>query len=142
MQSNRALDEIQTTVIYSRVMLVAVTSECSVRGLSVKPGLEHWQTVQAQIRRCITRRLIRICTVFLNNRKLKINSNSLTSTFRTIFPAYTKRQSTHHCCQCFDSLTAILSWLSNCAYCPPFIIIPFFVKYLRANGQFACAKLN
>ena len=39
---------IQATVIYSRAILVAVTSECR---LSVKPGLGHWQTEQTQIRR-------------------------------------------------------------------------------------------
>ena len=30
MKPNRALDEIQVTVIYNRASLVAVTSECSV----------------------------------------------------------------------------------------------------------------
>ena len=36
MYSNRALDEIQITLIYSRAILVAVTSECSVKGVVCK----------------------------------------------------------------------------------------------------------
>ena len=42
------------------------------RGLSVKPGLGHWQTVQAQIRCCKTGHLIRVCIVCLNYRKLRV----------------------------------------------------------------------
>ena len=45
------------------------------RKLSAKPGLghpEHWQTVQTEIRRRRTRRLIRVCTVCLNYRKLRV----------------------------------------------------------------------
>ena len=45
--------------------------------------------------------LIRVCTVCLNNRKLRVKWTVL-SPFRTIFPAYTQWQSTHQCCQCFD----------------------------------------
>ena len=48
------------------------------------------------------RRLIRVCTVCLNYRTLRVERNSLKSPFRTIFPAYTYRQSTHQYCQCFD----------------------------------------
>ena len=61
--------------------------------LKPEPGLilGHCQTVQTQIRRRRTRRLIRACTVCWNSLK-----------FRTIFPAYTQRQSTHQCCQYFD----------------------------------------
>ena len=116
MKSNRALDEIQVTVINIR-SLVAVTSECSVRGLSVKPGLGHWQTAQTQIRRRRTRHLIRVCTVCFNYRKLRIKRNSLTSRFKTIVPAYTKRQSTHQCCQYFD-LSVEVSPINvyNCNY--------------------------
>ena len=58
--------------------------------LSVKPGLGHWQTVQTQIRRRWTQRLIRVCTVCFNYRKLRIKLNSLAFPFRTIFPAYTR----------------------------------------------------
>ena len=36
MLSNRALDEIQVTFIYSRAILVAVTSECSVKRVICK----------------------------------------------------------------------------------------------------------
>ena len=73
------------------------------RGLFVKPRLGHWQTVQTQIRCFRMWHLIRVCTVCLNNRKLRFNWNSLNSPFRTIFPAYTPRQSTLLCCQYFDS---------------------------------------
>ena len=62
-------------------------------------GLGHWQTVQIQIRRHKTRRLIRICTVCFNYKKLRVKLNSLKSPFRTSFPAYTQR---HYWCQCFD----------------------------------------
>ena len=51
MTLNCALDEIPVNVINSYAILVAVTSECSVKGLSVKPGLKHWQTLQIRIRR-------------------------------------------------------------------------------------------
>ena len=79
-------------------------------GLSVKPGLAHlghWQTVQTQIRHRM-RCLIRVCTVCSNYRKLRVKWNSLKFPFRTIFPANTKRQSTHQCCQCFDLLLLLL----------------------------------
>ena len=59
--------EIQGTVIYSRAILVAVTSECRVQA-----RLEHCQTVQTQIRRRRTRRLIRACTVCLNYWKFRV----------------------------------------------------------------------
>ena len=44
--------------------------------------------------------LIRVCTVCLNYRKLKVKWNL--NLFRTIFLANSWRQSTHQCCQCFD----------------------------------------
>ena len=99
------LYEIQMTVIYSHTILVAVTSECPVKKLSAKPGLEHWQTVQTQIRRRSTRRLIRVCTVCLNYRKLRVDWNSLMSPFRTRSSGpfiYAQRQSTHQYSQYFD----------------------------------------
>ena len=52
--------------------------------------------VQTQIRSRI------LCNVCLNYRKFRIEGNSLKFPFRTIFPAYTQRQSTHQCCQCFN----------------------------------------
>ena len=58
------------------------------RGLSVKLGLGHWQTVQTQIRRRRTWRLIRICIVCLNYRKLRVKWNDCKFPFRTIFPAH------------------------------------------------------
>ena len=44
MKSNRALDEIQGTVIYSRIILVAVRSECCVKRVTSKTwtGLSAW----------------------------------------------------------------------------------------------------
>ena len=70
------------------------------RVLSV-PGLGHWghwQTVQTQIRCRSMQHLIRVCTICLNYRKIRAEWNSLV---RTVFPAYTLRQSIHQCCQCF-----------------------------------------
>ena len=70
------------------------------RGLSVKPGLSsvlgRWQTVQPKSD---------ACTACLNYRKLRVKWNSLLSPFRTIFPAYTQRQSTHQCCWCFHYIS-------------------------------------
>ena len=75
------------------------------RGLSVKPGLGHSglrHTVQTQIRRYITWRLIRMCTVCLNYRNLRVKCNSLKYPFRTFVSAYTQKQASHQCRQCFD----------------------------------------
>ena len=84
------------------------------RALSVKPGLGRWQTVQTQIRRRTVRRLIRVCTVCVNHRKIRAKWNSLKSPFRTIFPAYTQRQTTHLYYQCFDFVSyRLLSCTSN-----------------------------
>ena len=52
--------------------------------------LEHWQTVQTLIR---SRRMIRVCTVCLSYRNLRVKGNSLKFPFRTIFPTYNQRQS-------------------------------------------------
>ena len=61
----------------------------------------------------IKQHLLRVCTVCLNYRKLKVKWNSVQSPFRNIFPAYTQRQSTHQCCQYFDSRSMWypLKWL-------------------------------
>ena len=48
-------------------------------GSPVKPGLGHWQTLQTKITHHRMRRLIRVCTVLLNYRKLRVKSP-----FRTI----------------------------------------------------------
>ena len=85
--------EFHVRVIYRRVILV--TSECRVKWVSVKPGLGYWQTVQTQIRRHRTRRLIMFCTVCLTYGKLRIKWKSFKSPFRTIFQTYTQRQLTH-----------------------------------------------
>ena len=55
--------------------LVAVTSEYIVKRIicTIWTGvLGHLQTVQTQIRRLRTRCLIRVCTVYLNYRKLRV----------------------------------------------------------------------
>ena len=54
----------------------AVKPQHKERGLSVKPGLRHWQTVQTQIRRHRIRCLIRVCTTCLNYRKLRVKRKS------------------------------------------------------------------
>ena len=61
------------------------------RGFSVKPRLGHWQTVKTQIRCHRMQLLIKLCTVGLNYRKLRVKWNSLTPAFRIIFPTYTQR---------------------------------------------------
>ena len=73
--------------------------QCQERGLS---GLGRWQTVPTKIRGCRMWCLIRVCTVCLKYRKLKIKWNNLKSLLRTYFSAYTQRQSTHQCSQGFD----------------------------------------
>ena len=82
-----SLYEIQVTVIYSRAILVTLTSECSLKRVICKTwtGLTH--TLQTQIRRRIMWRLIRVCTVFLNYGMLRFKWNNLKSPFRTIFLA-------------------------------------------------------
>ena len=75
------LYEIQETIIYSRAILITVISaqgcQCRVKRVIVEPAFGHWQTVQTQIRRRRTRCLIRVCTVCLDYRKLKVKWNSL-----------------------------------------------------------------
>ena len=81
------LYEIQVTVIYSRAILVTLTSESNLKRVICKTwtGLTH--TLQTQIRRRIMWRLIRVCTVFLNYGTLRFKWNNLKSPFRTIFLA-------------------------------------------------------
>ena len=88
-------------VIYSRAILVAVTSVLLLEGY-LWDILGHWWTVQTQIKRRRMRHLISVITVCLNYRKLTVEWNSLKSPFRTIFPAYIWKQSTHQYRQCFD----------------------------------------
>ena len=57
-----------------------------------------------------TRRLIRVCTVCWNYKKLWVKWNSRKSPFRNIFQAYIQRESTYQCSQCFDFfLSAVTS---------------------------------
>ena len=76
--SNRTSDEIQVTVIYSHTNLVAVTSECSYL-LNLGWGIGKMQT---QIRCCRVLRLIMVCTVCLNIRKLRVQDHLSWSTLR------------------------------------------------------------
>ena len=64
------LYELQLKVIYSHAILVTVTQSAMWKRLSVKPGLGHWQTVQTQISKMGC--LIKVCTICLNYKKLKI----------------------------------------------------------------------
>ena len=85
---------------------VAVTSVL----LIVKRGLGrlgHWQTVQTQIRRRITRRLISVFTVCLNDRKLWVEWNNLKSP-----PILLSETIDPDCCRCFDLLN----------FCQPFYL--------------------
>ena len=79
-----SLYEIQVTVIYSRAILVTVTSECRVKRVICKTWMGHWQTVKTHIRRHRTRRLIMVCTVCLNHRKVRVKWNSVKSSSRII----------------------------------------------------------
>ena len=78
------LYEIQVIVIYSRAIVrnpgncylqLRYSFTCDVRvpckALSVKPGLGHWQTEKTKIRSLSARRLIRVCAVCFNYRKLR-----------------------------------------------------------------------
>ena len=75
--------------LFIAMLFLSLWRQCTMyRGLSVKLGLGHWQTVQTQIRRHRTWRLIRICIVCLNYRKLRVKWNDFKFPFRTIFPAH------------------------------------------------------
>ena len=68
-----------------RLILVCIVCQCPSQRFTDIPlyyrpsSLGQWQTVQSQIRR-----LIRVCTVCLNNWKLGVKWNCLISPFRTI----------------------------------------------------------
>ena len=90
----RGLYEKQVSVIYSRAILVAVTSGCSVRRVICKIWTDTLtNSTDPERKVCLNYR----------NKKIRVKWNSLKSTFRTIFPACTQQQSSHHCCQCLDS---------------------------------------
>ena len=95
------IDQCIQTALIATLFLSLWRQSAVERGLSVKSGLGHWQTVQTQISRRM-RRLVWFCTVCLDYKKLVIKWNNLTSPFGIIFPAYTQRQSAHQRCQCFD----------------------------------------
>ena len=91
----QSLDEIQATLIYSRTSLSLWRQSAVDRGLSTiltgTFGTSANSAVPDQTPQ------IRVCTVCLNCRNIRIKSP-----FRAIFPAYTQRQSLHQCSQCFD----------------------------------------
>ena len=98
--------------------------------------------MQSQIRRHRTRPLIRLCTICLNNRKLRVTWNILKSPFRTIFfSAYTQRQSTHQCCQCFDFvLWCFTNWVREplCEAINHFVVL----KHLNLWWRFGSGKID
>ena len=101
MKSNRAFVRNPGNVFYSRATLVTVTSECRVKRVICKT----WSWTLANnidLDQTAQKRVIRVCTICLNYRKLRVKWNSYKSPFRTILPAYTQRQPTHQWCQCFD----------------------------------------
>ena len=79
--------------------------------LSVKLGPGHWQTLRTQIRSRRTRRLIRVCTVCLNQWKLRVKWNTLKSPF-----------SLHS--ETIDPLVLSVLWLDKTVY----IILSFHSK--------------
>ena len=106
MEPNRAV-----TVIYSRAILVAVTSECRVKMVMCKIwiGTLTNSADPDQTPQNVLRHLISVYTVCLNNRELSVKWSSFKFPLRTIFPAYTQRQSTNKCCQCFDYFIRYIS---------------------------------
>ena len=102
MKSDRLFVQNQLMVIYSHAILVAVMSECRVKRVICKT-LTGTLTNSADPDQMLQNAaLIRVGTVCLNYRKLRIKSNSSKSQFGTIIPAYTWRHSIHQCLQCFD----------------------------------------
>ena len=98
---------IQVTVIYSRAVVVTVTSECRVMRVICKTWIgtlansaDKDQTAQNAASDQDLNCLLKLQEI------LRVKWNSLKSPFKTIFPSYTQRQSTHQCCQCFDFLKA------------------------------------
>ena len=83
-------------------ILVAVTLECSVKRVVCKTWTGTLANSADPNQTNRTWRLIRICTVFVNSRKLRMQWNSLPSQSRPLFSVYTQKQSAHQCCQCFD----------------------------------------
>ena len=77
---DRASYEIQITAVYSHTLFLSLWRQSAVAsGLSLKPSLGHlghWKTVPNQIRSRRTRHLIRVCTVCLNYRKLRVEFNN------------------------------------------------------------------
>ena len=128
------LDETQVTVIYSRAIVVSETSECGVMRVIGKiwtgtlantadPDQTPQNAASDQGLHCL-----------LNKRKLKVKWNSLKFPFRTIFRAYTQRQSTNQCCQYFDHLwycTKLFCFMKPGACGSAIYIVPFVVLEFR-----------
>ena len=71
MLSNRALDEIQVTVIYSSIILVAVTSECFLWRVICKTLTGTFETLANSADPDQNGRLIRVCTFPKNLQMVK-----------------------------------------------------------------------
>ena len=108
----------ERSVIYSTAILVALTSVCCVKRVICKTlVLGLWQTTQTHFRPHRMRRLITVCTVCFNIRKLRVKWNSLKFPFRTTFQAFTQRQLTNQCCQCFDCFIFLIFSFWWCMLC-------------------------
>ena len=97
MKSSCAFVQSSATVIYSRAIFVAVTSECRVKRVICKTWTGTFENK--------FRPRSNVCTVCLNYRRLSEKMKSLKSPIKTIFPAYIQKQSiTKTCLHHFDPL--------------------------------------
>ena len=78
--------------LFIAALFLSLWPQCRVKRVICKTWTGTLATVQTQIRRRRTRRLIRVCTVCLNYRKLRVKWNNLKSPFMTIFSVFTQRQ--------------------------------------------------
>ena len=89
-------------VIYSRVILVTMTSERRVKRVNCKTWTETLANSADPDQTPLNAASDQCLHCLLKLLKLQELNGSLTSSFRTIFPACSQRQLTHQCCQCFD----------------------------------------
>ena len=72
MKSNYVLDEIKVTILFSHAFIVTVRQSAVDKGLSVQPGLGHWQTLCRLKLGCRMQHLIRVCTVLKLQKVLRV----------------------------------------------------------------------
>ena len=73
------------------------------RGLSINPGLGTFGALaNSAVQDQTTCDVWLVSAILLKLQVLRVKWKSLKSPFRTIFSAYTRRQLTNQCCQCFD----------------------------------------